>query len=297
MNFDVAPGETLGLVGESGSGKSTTGRAILKLAEPTSGTIRFEGRDIGTMGLEYRRAVQAVFQDPASSLNPRHVVADAVIASLRRHGLDRPDERAAEAFEQVGLSRAHLSRYPAELSGGQQQRVAIARALALGPRLVVCDEAVSALDLSTQSQIINLLADLQAETGVSYLFIAHDLGIVRHLSHRIAVMLAGRIVEIAPADQLFQHPRHPYTRALLAASPVAHPSGRQEHRIKRAAYRPLHKGAPIKRDAVGCPFRARCGRVMEICHTTTPPVYDLLDGQQAACHLYAEDALLNRGRI
>ncbi|MEU4564470.1 ABC transporter ATP-binding protein [Actinoplanes sp. NPDC023936] len=298
VSFDVAAGETLGLVGESGSGKSTTGRAILKLLTPDAGTIRFDGRDITTMGLEYRRAVQAIFQDPAASLNPRQVAGDAVLAPLRRHGLDRPRERAAEAFEQVGLSAGHMSRYPAELSGGQQQRVAIARALALGPRLVVCDEAVSALDLSTQSQIINLLADLRASTGVSFLFIAHDLGIVRHLSDRIAVMLAGRLIEIGPAEALFEHPRHPYTRSLLAATPAAHPSEREEHRVRRAAYRPLHRGAPIRRGEAGCPFRARCGRVMEVCSTETPPVHDVGDGQHVACHLYSEAfSSLNRRRI
>ncbi|WP_353049917.1 ATP-binding cassette domain-containing protein [Microbacterium sp. Marseille-Q6648] len=248
VSFDIRPGETLGLVGESGSGKSTTGRAILRLAEAAAGSIRFDGQEVTAMGrrtpLAYRRHVQAIFQDPSSSLNPRHVVGRCVDDTLRTHGVDDPAKRrmrTLEAFEQVGLSRDHLHRFPNELSGGQQQRVAIARALVLKPRLVVCDEAVSALDLSTQGQIINLLADLQEATGVSYLFIAHDLGIVRHLSHRIAVMKQGHLVELAPGEQLFTAATHPYTRKLLGASPSATPEGREERRARREAFRQIHE--------------------------------------------------------
>ncbi len=246
VTFDIAPGETLGLVGESGSGKSTTGRAILRLMGTVGGSIVFDGQDVTAFGrktpLSYRRDVQAVFQDPSSSLNPRHPVSAALTNALRRHGVTSGkecDRRAVEAFDLVGLPAAHLSRYPFELSGGQQQRVAIARALVLEPRLVVCDEAVSALDLSTQSQIINLLADLQDEKGLSYLFIAHDLAIVRHISHRIAVMSAGRLVEIAPTEKIFESPDHPYTRKLLAATPSDHPEGRDERRAIRASWRAI----------------------------------------------------------
>lgn len=292
VSFDIRPGETLGLVGESGSGKSTTGRAILRLVDAASGTIDFDGLDVTALGHRtppsYRRAVQAVFQDPLASLNPRHVVARAVTTSLRRHGVGDRADAAAEAFERVGLSHAHLNRLPAELSGGQRQRVAIARALALEPRLVVCDEAVSALDLSTQSQIINLLADLQQSTGMSYLFIAHDLGVTRHISDRIAVMLGGRIVEVAPVHQLFESTKHPYTRALIAASPASHPEGRAQRRARRAAYRQTRRDAPVPRGEPGCPFRNRCARVMDACHTVTPPLRLLDDGSRVACHLYEE---------
>jgi peptide/nickel transport system ATP-binding protein len=248
VSFDIAAGETLGLVGESGSGKSTTGRAILRLLGVAGGSIEFDGKDITEFGrrtpLSYRRDVQAVFQDPSMSLNPRQPVSDAVTSALQRHGLgDRAERRrrAAEAFDHVGLLKQHLDRYPAELSGGQQQRVAIARALVLKPRLVVCDEAVSALDLSTQNQILTLLTDLQAETGVSYLFIAHDLAMVRHMCDRIAVMKAGQVVELAESEELFTHPRHPYTRRLLGATPSEHPEGRESRRAKRAKYAHLRE--------------------------------------------------------
>lgn len=293
VSFDIRPGETVGLVGESGSGKSTTGRALLRLVDVTSGRIDFDGLDVTALGprtpLSYRRSVQAVFQDPLASLNPRHVAASAVTTSLRRHGVEGRGEAAAEAFERVGLSRAHLNRYPAELSGGQRQRVAIARALALHPRLVVCDEAVSALDLSTQSQIINLLADLQRSTGMSYLFIAHDLGITRHISDRIAVMLAGRLVEFAPVQQLFEAPKHPYTRSLIAASPAAHPEGRERRRARRLAYRKGRREESLPRGRPGCPFRNRCARVMDVCHSVTPPLQLLADGSKVACHLYESE--------
>jgi ABC-type glutathione transport system ATPase component len=244
VSFTIAPGETYGLVGESGSGKSTTGRAILRLAETSGGSVTFDGTDLATMGretpLSYRRDVQAVYQDPVASLNPRHRVGSAVTQTLERHGVRSRRarrERAVAAFEQVGLTEAHLSRYPSEMSGGQLQRVAIARALVLSPRLVVCDEAVSALDLSTQGQIINLLMDLQAASGVSYLFITHDLGVVRHISHRIGVLRHGELVEQGPTRQIFENPQDEYTKALLAASPASHPAGREERRAVRQAAR------------------------------------------------------------
>ncbi|CAL9620075.1 Glutathione import ATP-binding protein GsiA [Nocardiopsis dassonvillei] len=298
VGFDLAPGETLGVVGESGSGKSTTGRAVLRLTDGVRGRIVFDGLDVTGLGrrtpLSYRRDVQAVFQDPSSSLNPSHPVYRSLTDALRRHGIgagrSERGELAAAAFERVGLSRAHLHRFPSELSGGQQQRVAIARALVLRPRLVVCDEAVSALDLSTQGQIINLLADLQAETGVAYLFIAHDLRVVRHLSHRVAVMHAGRLVEVAPTEQLFSAPRHPYTRALLAASPATRPEGRERRRARRAAHRSDRAGTTgFTRGEEGCLFRDRCGSAMEVCGTRTPLPRVLEGGVRVACHLY-EDA-------
>ena len=246
VSFDIHPGETLAFVGESGSGKSTTGRAILRLVPTLAGSIRFDGQDLADWGsrtpLSYRRQVQAVFQDPSASLNPRQLVSQALDIVLARHGLgDRKARRRrmSEAIEMVGLTTAHLDRFPSELSGGQQQRAAIARALVLEPRLVVCDEAVSALDLSTQGQIINLLADLQQQTGVSYLFIAHDLALVRHIAHRVGVMNRGTLVELAATEQLFDAPQDPYTRRLLEATPASHPAGREERRAVRLADRAL----------------------------------------------------------
>ena len=244
IDFEIHPGETLAFVGESGSGKSTTGRVVLRLLPVMAGSVHFAGRDLAEWGaktpLEYRRQVQAVFQDPSASLNPRHLVASALEIPLRRHGVtDRRDIRMRidRAFEMVGLDRDHIGRFPNELSGGQQQRVAIARALVLEPRLVVCDEAVSALDMSTQGQIINLLKELQEETGVAYLFIAHDLGLVRHIADRVGVMSQGRLVELAETDALFANPRDPYTRRLLDATPASSPDGRDDRRAQRIADR------------------------------------------------------------
>ncbi|WP_307816100.1 ATP-binding cassette domain-containing protein [Myceligenerans indicum] len=244
ISFAIAPGETYGLVGESGSGKSTTGRAILRLTDVSAGSITFAGSDIAGLGrtspLSYRRAVQAVYQDPAASLNPRHRAGQAVTDVLARHGVtDRAERRrrAAAAFEQVGLGNEHLTRLPSELSGGQLQRIAIARALVLSPRLVVCDEAVSALDLSTQAQILDLLRERQAETGVSYLFITHDLGVVRHVAHHVGVLRAGEIVEQGTTSRVLDSPSHEYTKKLLAASLSPHPAGRAARRAARVAAR------------------------------------------------------------
>ena len=242
VSFSVSEGETFGLVGESGSGKSSVGKAILRLAQPTEGSILFDGADVLAMGrrtpLSYRRDVQVVFQDPWSSLNSRAPIGRILSEPLRRHRrVPRGGERARvdQLLEQVGLSPAHAHRLPAELSGGQRQRVAIARALAVEPRLIVCDEPVSALDVSTQGQVINLLQDLQAELNLTYVFIAHDLSVVRHLSHRIAVMEAGQIVEAGDADEVYLRPQHPYTRALLDAEPIPDPSHQRElRRLRRA---------------------------------------------------------------
>ncbi len=295
ISFQLSRGETLGLVGESGSGKSTTARAILRLADVDDGSIRFDGAEVTEFGrrtpLWYRRSVQAVFQDPKSSLNPRHVAARAVTNTLRRHGVksrSARNEAAAEAFERVGLLPAHLYRYPSELSGGQQQRVAIARALALDSDLVICDEAVSALDLSTQAQIINLLADLQHSADLSYLFIAHDLGVVRDICDRIVVMYLGTVVETASNKLLFEHPKHPYTRALLAATPASHPRARERRRTRRAAHRDSRMTSTPPRGGEGCPFRLRCSSVMDVCETVTPPLQTLRDGSEVACHIYSE---------
>ncbi|MFE5292418.1 ATP-binding cassette domain-containing protein [Isoptericola sp. NPDC056618] len=256
VSFTIAPGETYGLVGESGSGKSTTGRAILRLADVSGGTILVDGQDVAALGrrtpLAYRRDVQAVYQDPAASLNPRHRAGRALTETLARHGLGDRDERrrrAAKAFEQVGLTTEHLTRYPSQMSGGQLQRVAIARALVLGPRLVVCDEAVSALDLSTQAQILALLTDLQASSGVSYLFITHDLGVVRHVAHRVGVLRGGELVEQGETWRVLDHPQHEYTRSLLAASPASHPEGREERRAERAARRAATARAATAQEA------------------------------------------------
>jgi ABC-type oligopeptide transport system ATPase subunit len=247
VTFTIAAGETFGLVGESGSGKSTTGRAILRLLPIADGVVEFEGSDITGFGrhtpLGYRRQVQAVFQDPSMSLNPAQPVSHALTAAMARHGIGDRAERehlAETAFGQVGLTADHLRRSPKELSGGQQQRVAIARALVLKPKLVVCDEAVSALDLLTQQQIIELLIQLQEETGMSYLFIAHDLGLVRNICDRIAVMRSGRIVELADSERLFHDPQHPYTKRLLGATPADSPVGREERRRVRKAFNQAH---------------------------------------------------------
>jgi oligopeptide/dipeptide ABC transporter ATP-binding protein len=286
VSFTIAPGETLGLVGESGCGKSTVARTVLRLIEPSGGTIRLGGEDITHLSRAqlrpFRREMQIIFQDPFSSLNPRMSAGDIVREPLGVHGIGKGrerEERVAALFEQVGLRSAQMRSYPHEFSGGQRQRICIARALALNPRLIVADEPVSALDVSIQAQVINLMMDLQRETHLSYLFIAHDLAVVEHISHRIAVMYLGKIVEYAEKHALFLKPQHPYTEALLAAVPVPNP------KLKRA--KRLLQGdvpSPIN-PPPGCAFHTRCPYVVERCRSETPVLRDIGGGQLVACHL------------
>ncbi len=268
VDFEIAPGETLGLVGESGSGKSTTGRLVVRLIEPTEGSIKLEGEEITTLKGEalrqVRRQMQMVFQDPYSSLDPLASVADIVGEPLQVHyGMNkrRRDDRVVELLEQVGLGAHHLSRFPAAFSGGQRQRIAVARALALEPRLIIADEPVSALDMSTQSQVVNLLLDLQERLGVAYLFIAHDLSIVRHASHRIAVMYLGSIVEVGGGESVCAGPRHPYTEALMSAVPVPNPRDRAHARAHRAAGRHPEPAEPAGRLPLPHPLPVRDGHL------------------------------------
>jgi len=286
VDFHIDCGETLGLVGESGCGKSTVARTVLRLVEPTSGSIKLNGRDITHLGKAelrpVRRSMQIVFQDPFASLNPRMTAGDIVGEPLSVHGLAtgrEKRERVAELFDQVGLRQDQMRNYPHQFSGGQRQRICIARALSLGPSLIVCDEPVSALDVSIQAQVINLLIDLQRKHGFSYLFIAHDLAVVAHISHRVAVMYLGHIVEIAGKTELFAYLRHPYTQALLASVPVANP--------KLKSLKPLVDGdvpSPIN-PPPGCAFHTRCRYVMERCKVETPRLTDTGARHQVACFL------------
>jgi peptide/nickel transport system ATP-binding protein len=285
VSLTVRRGETLGIVGESGCGKSTTARLMLRLIDPTGGTIKFDGRDItgvSTRGLRpLRREMQMIFQDPYASLNPRKTVEQIVLQPFAIHGGVSKREaklRVRELLQVVGLSPEHASRYPHEFSGGQRQRIGIARALALNPKLIVCDEPVSALDVSVQAQILNLLVELQREFGLSYLFISHDLGVVRHISDRIAVMYLGRIVEIASRDLLFAQPGHPYTELLLASAPPAHPRDRRR-------YSATAEDVPsATRIPPGCPFNPRCPLATERCRAERPALTSRADGRLVACH-------------
>jgi len=286
ISMDIARGETLGLVGESGCGKTTVGRTILRLYEPTGGKIVFDGTDITRADMHpYRRRMQIVFQDPYASLNPRMTVGDIVaeaidIQKLAPSRKDRKD-RINALLERVGLNSEHATRYPHEFSGGQRQRIGIARALAVSPEFMVCDEPVSALDVSIQAQIINMFEELQAESGLSYLFIAHDLSVVRHISHRIGVMYLGKMVELASADDLHYHPIHPYTQSLLSAIPIPDPrSSRKRKRIILQGDVPSPLNPPS-----GCNFRTRCPYAMPIC-AEQEPVFKEYGGKHfAACHL------------
>jgi len=286
ISFTIGESETLGLVGESGCGKSTAGKLILRLLEPTEGEIRLSGERIDELNRnsmrQRRRTMQVVFQDPYSSLNPRMRARDIVAEPLRNFEAlleSEIDTRVAELFENVGLRRDQLTRFPHEFSGGQRQRLVIARALAVRPKLIVCDEPVSALDVSVQAQVINLLIDLQKEFGLSYLFIAHDLAVVEHISHRVAVMYLGRIVELADKDSLFSEPQHPYTEALLSAVPVPDP-GVTPQRIILQGDVP----SPI-RPPPGCHFHTRCPYAFDRCKLERPAMRETKPGHFAACHL------------
>jgi oligopeptide transport system ATP-binding protein len=291
VSFAIARGETLGLVGESGCGKSTTGLAVLRMLEPTAGRIVFEGADITRLDKDrmrpIRRRMQMVYQDPYGSLNPRMTVREIVGEPLQVHGMARDRDayrgRVEALLAMVGLLPDMAERYPHEFSGGQRQRIGIARALALEPSLVVCDEPVSALDVSIQAQVVNLFMELQERLGLTYVFIAHDLAVVRHISNRIAVMYLGRIVEIAGRDELYRAPLHPYTEALLAAIPVADPE--VEARRPRAIVKG-EVGSALKPPA-GCRFHPRCPKAMERCRTVEPQLSDIGAGRAVACHLHS----------
>jgi peptide/nickel transport system ATP-binding protein len=286
VTFAVSEGETLGLVGESGCGKSTLGRTIVRLLEPTEGNVLFQGRDISKLGARslrpLRREMQMIFQDPYASLNPRKRVGSIIGTPLKIHGVEKSNrrERVQELLETVGLSPEHYNRFPHEFSGGQRQRIGVARALALNPKLIVADEPVSALDVSIQSQMLNLLDDLQKELSLTYIFIAHDLGVVRHVSDRIAVMYLGKLVELSPAEELYTRPIMPYTEALLSAVPIPDPDlSEKRERIVLQGDVP----SPISPPS-GCRFHPRCRYATEICSKVEPPLADYGSGHLAACH-------------
>jgi oligopeptide/dipeptide ABC transporter ATP-binding protein len=290
VSFSLGFGRTLGLVGESGCGKSTLGRAILQLQKPTGGQVILEGEDLTAVGparlLEMRREMQIIFQDPFASLSPRRTVAQTIREPLDVHRIGTPAERNAkveELLQVVGMRPAVMDRYPHEFSGGQRQRIGIARALALNPKLIVADEPVSALDVSVRAQVLNLIAKLQRERGIAFLFISHDLSVVEHVSDHVGVMYLGKLVELAPAREIYRDPRHPYTQALLSAVPVPDPT-RKARRIVLTGDVPSPMNPPP-----GCPFHKRCPKVMDVCSKVVPPVVDVGTAERphrVACHLY-----------
>ena len=289
VTFDIYKGETLGIVGESGCGKSTMGRLLVTLLDSTSGEILFEGKEVNAIRKNNRKDIskniQIIFQDPYASLNPRMTIGDIIREPMKINGIATGDELEKKLdilLEQVGLASYHKDRYPHEFSGGQRQRVGIARAISVNPKLIVCDEAVSALDVSIQAQILNLLSDLQKELGFTYLFIAHGLNVVKHISDRVGVMYLGKLVEIATVEKLYSTPMHPYTKALLSAIPIPNPEKKKERIILTGDV-----PSPINPPS-GCRFHTRCPECMDICKQTEPPLMELESGHKVACHLYDE---------
>lgn len=285
VSFFIDRGETFGLVGESGCGKTTTGRAISRLYEPTDGTVRYDGADITHLSarefMAYRKKIQMIFQDPYASLNPRMTVADIVGEPLDIHHIcsgKAREEYILDLLSRVGLNKDHASRYPHEFSGGQRQRVGIARALAVGPEFIICDEPISALDVSIQAQVINMLEDLQEQMGLTYLFVAHDLSMVRHISDRVGVMYLGSLVEIAETEELYNHNQHPYTKALLSAIPVADPDLSRQILLEGDVPSPLNSPA-------GCKFASRCPHAKDVCRELAPVLKETHKGHFVACHL------------
>jgi oligopeptide transport system ATP-binding protein len=289
VSFDIYKGETLGLVGESGCGKSTCGRTLLRVYNPTGGTVEYKGKNVhklsGSELKDFNKGVQMIFQDPYASLNPRMLVSNIISEGIDIHGIlqgEDKENRISELLSLVGLNKEHKNRFPHEFSGGQRQRIGIARALALNPEFIVCDEPISALDVSVQAQVVNLLQDLQKEYGLTYLFIAHDLSMVRYISDRVAVMYLGAMAELADSDELYENPMHPYTQALLSSIPIPDPD------IERNRQRVILQGdvpSPINPPA-GCKFVERCSKAKKQCRETRPEFKELKPGHFVACHLY-----------